>query len=153
MIVLQASSMVPYNSLKRILKTGHRGNRRLGTGRPDDEIYITPKDRPIVGARAARIGIFGETGTMVTFDDCLALCELTEQEIDAIAEHENLARTPALEMGSYLIEGPDGELRIQQIILDDIAAAQARGDLAHAAHLKQTLRQFIERHPGPRPAT
>ncbi len=27
---------------------------------------------------------------MLTFDDCLALCELTEEEIDAIAEHEHL---------------------------------------------------------------
>ena len=50
-------------------------------------------------------------------------------------------------MGSYLMETPDGELRIQRIILDDIAAAQTRGDLAHAARLKQTLRRFIERHP------
>jgi hypothetical protein len=87
---------------------------------------------------------------MVTFDDCLALCELTEDEVDAIAEHENLTQTAALEMGSYLIEGPDGELRIQHIILDQIAAARSRGNLAHAARLKQTLRQFIERHPGQR---
>jgi hypothetical protein len=90
---------------------------------------------------------------MVTFDDCLALCELTEDEVAAIAEHENLAQTPALEMGSYLLETPDGELRIQRIILDDIAAAQTRGDLAHAAHLKQTLRRFIERHPAHRSHT
>ena len=87
---------------------------------------------------------------MVTFDDCLALCELTEDEVDAIAEHENLTQTAALEMGSYLIEGPDGELRIQRIILDEIAASRSRGDLPHAARLKQTLRQFIERHPGRR---
>ena len=40
---------------------------------------------------------------MITFDDCLAFCELTEDEIDAIAEHEHLPETVALEMGSYLI--------------------------------------------------
>lgn len=84
---------------------------------------------------------------MVTFEDCLALCELTEDEIDAIAEHEHLSETVALEMGSYLIRGPGGEVRIQRIILDDIGAAQRRGDLVHAAHLKQTLRRFIEQHP------
>lgn len=84
---------------------------------------------------------------MVTFDDCLSLCELTEDEIAAIAEHEHLPDTVALEMGSYLVHGPDGDLRIQQIILDDISTAQQRGDLVHAAHLKQTLRMFIEQHP------
>ena len=37
---------------------------------------------------------------MITFDDCLALCELTEEEIDAIAEHEHLTGTVALEMAT-----------------------------------------------------
>jgi hypothetical protein len=84
---------------------------------------------------------------MITFEDCLALCELSEAEIDAIAEHEHLPGTVALEFGACLVRGPDGALRIQQIIIDDIGAAQQRGDLAHAARLKQTLRRFIEQHP------
>jgi hypothetical protein len=83
---------------------------------------------------------------MLTFEDCLALCELTEDEIDAIAEHEQVSETVALELGSYLIHGPDGQLLIQHMIVDDIQAARRRGDLAHAAHLKQTLRRFIEEH-------
>jgi len=84
---------------------------------------------------------------MITFEDCLAFCALSEDEIDAIAEHEHLTETVALEMGNYVVRTPDGELRIQQIIIDDIGAAQARGDVAHAARLKQTLRRFIEQHP------
>ena len=84
---------------------------------------------------------------MLTFEDCLALCELTEDEIDAIAEHERISETVALELGSYLIHGPDGQLLIQHMIVDDIQAARRRGDLAHAAHLKQTLRRFIEGPP------
>jgi hypothetical protein len=84
---------------------------------------------------------------MITFNDCLALCELTEDEIVAIAEHEHLPDTVALEMGSYLIHGPGGEVRIQRIIVDDISAAQRRGDLVHAARLKRTLVRFIEQHP------
>ncbi len=83
---------------------------------------------------------------MLTFEDCLAFCKLTEEEIDAIAEHEHLPETVAMELGRYLIEGPGGELLIQHMIIDDIRAAQQRGDLAHAARLKQTLRRFIEEH-------
>jgi hypothetical protein len=96
---------------------------------------------------AVGIGI-GRRQTMITFDDCLAFCELTEEEIDAIAEHEHLTETVALEMGNWVIRRPDGELRIQRIIIDDIRAAQERGDLGRAARLKQTLRRFIEQHPG-----
>jgi hypothetical protein len=84
---------------------------------------------------------------MITFEDCLAFCELSEDEIDAIAEHEHLTETVALEMGSYVIQTPDGELRIQKIIVDDISAAQARGDVVRAARLKQTLRRFVEQYP------
>lgn len=80
---------------------------------------------------------------MLTFEDCLTLCELTEDEIDAIAEHEQISQT---ELGSYLIHGPDGQLFIQRMIIDDIQAARRRGDPAHAAQLKQTLRRFIEEH-------
>jgi hypothetical protein len=83
---------------------------------------------------------------MLTFEDCLELCELTEDEVDAIAEHEQLSRTVAVELGQYLIQGPDGQLLIERMIVDDIIAARQRGDLARAAHLKQTLRRFIEAH-------
>ena len=81
---------------------------------------------------------------MLTFDDCVALCELTEEEIAAIAEHEHLPMIVAAELGNYLIHGPDGQVLIQRMIVDDIQAARRRGDLVHAAHLKQTLRRFIE---------
>lgn len=83
---------------------------------------------------------------MVTFEDCLSLCELTEEEVDAIREHEHVSETVALELGSCLIHGPDGQLYIENMIVDDILAAQRRGDLAHAAQLKRTLRTFIETH-------
>jgi hypothetical protein len=83
---------------------------------------------------------------MLTFEECLAVCELTEDEIDAIAEHEHVPEMLAVEIGSYIVHGPDGEARIKRMILDDIRTAQERGNLAHAAHLKRTLRHFIEEH-------
>ena len=42
--------------------------------------------------------------------DCLELCELSEEEVRAIAEHEHIPEVVALELGDYLIGGPDGEL-------------------------------------------
>jgi hypothetical protein len=83
---------------------------------------------------------------MLTFEDCLALCELTEAEVAAIAEHEHLPQLPAVELAAYLMKGPDGQVLVQHMIVDDIRAAQRRGDLVHAAMLKQTLRQSIEEH-------
>jgi hypothetical protein len=44
------------------------------------------------------------------------------------------------------MKGADGQVLVQHMIVDEIRAAQERGDLVHAAALKQTLRDFIERH-------
>jgi hypothetical protein len=98
--------------------------------------------------QGGRIECVSGTGeiAMLTFEDCLAFCALGEEEIDAIAEHEHIGETAALELGSYLIEGQDGQVLIQHMIVDDIVAAQKRGDWAHAARLKQTLRHCIESH-------
>ena len=84
---------------------------------------------------------------MLTFDDCVALCELTEEEIAAIAEHEHLPMIVAAELGNYLIQGPDGALRIKRIILDDLMVADRAGDNGRALMLKLVLRHFVERHP------
>ena len=85
---------------------------------------------------------------MLTFEDCLELCELSEEEIRAIAEHEHLPQIVALELGNYLMRGPDGELLVSHMLIDDIRAAERRGDRVHAATLKRALRQFIEQHVG-----
>ena len=83
---------------------------------------------------------------MLRFEDCLELCELSEEEILAIAEHEHLPEIVALELGDYLMRGPDGELLVSHMFIEDIRAAERRGDLVHAAQLKRTLRHFIEEH-------
>jgi hypothetical protein len=83
---------------------------------------------------------------VLTFEDCLALCELTESEVAIIAEHEHLPQLPAVEFAAYIMKGADGQVLVQHMIVDEIRAAQERGDLVHAAALKQTLRDFIERH-------
>lgn len=84
---------------------------------------------------------------MLTLQDCIALCDLTEEEVDAIAEHEHLPEIVAAEFGNYLLQGPDGVPRIKRVILDDIAAARARRDDKHALVLKLVLRHFVATHP------
>ena len=84
---------------------------------------------------------------MLTWIDCLGLCDLTEAEIEAVAEHEHLPEIVALELGNYLVHSTGGVPMIKHIIRDDIAAAQARGDHRHAATLKLVLRHFIDTHP------
>jgi len=83
---------------------------------------------------------------MLTLQDCLELCELTEDEVLAIAEHENLTEIAALEFGNYLVHTPAGERRIRAMIVEDLDAARARDDVRHAALLKLVLKHFIDTH-------
>ncbi len=82
---------------------------------------------------------------MLTYDDCVAMSDLTADEIDAIAEHEHVPAIVALEMGRYLMTCKDGSLVLRKMILDDIDAARARGDTLHAACLRMVLRDFCKR--------
>ena len=84
---------------------------------------------------------------MITIEDCIALSELSEPEILAIAEHEHVPEMIAAEMGNYLLHSPNGETCIKGMILDDIRDAQERGDTLHAVKLKMVLRHFMEQHP------
>lgn len=84
---------------------------------------------------------------MLTFEDCLGMCELTEEEVAAVAEHEHLPMIVAAELGNYIIQGPDGAFRVKRIIIDDIRHAASVGDMTHVLALKLVLRHFVERHP------
>ncbi len=83
----------------------------------------------------------------LTFEDCLALCDLTEQEVLAIAEHQHVPVIAALEMGNYLVRTNEGEQRVKAMIRDDIADAAVGGDRLRALALKSIIRDYILRHP------
>ena len=84
---------------------------------------------------------------MLSLTDCLALCDLSEEEVLAIAHHEHLPEIAAAELGNYLVRTPEGEMRIKSIIRDDIAEACACGDRQRELALKLMLRDFVAQHP------
>ena len=84
---------------------------------------------------------------MLTFEDCLALCNLSEEEIAAIAEHEHMPEIAALELGEYLVHTNDGERCIKSMIIDDIERSKASGNIKHVKLLESVLKQFILTHP------
>ena len=84
---------------------------------------------------------------MLTIDDCIALCGLTEEEVQAIAEHERIPQVAAAEMAHYLVRTSDGELRVKSMIKDDIAAAADSGNRERELALKLILCQFVRQHP------
>lgn len=84
---------------------------------------------------------------MLTYEDCVGMSDLIEEEVDAIAEHEHIPNIVATELGNYLVHEEPGIPKIRRIILDDIEMAEQKGDKEHALALKLTLRHFVQTHP------
>lgn len=84
---------------------------------------------------------------MISKDDIIGLCDLEEDEIDAIAEHEHIPEVAAAALGDYLMHQTNGVARVHSMIVDDIRDALGRNDGPHAASLYVTLRHFMSHHP------
>ncbi|MEX2228589.1 MAG: hypothetical protein WEB13_03020 [Dehalococcoidia bacterium] len=85
---------------------------------------------------------------MISLEDMIAISQLDEMEIDALAEHEHIPESAAAALGAYLLHTEHGEAQISEMIFEDIEAARGRGDIHHAAQLKLVLRHFVEKHGG-----
>lgn len=90
---------------------------------------------------------------MITIQDCIALCGLSEEEVLAIAEHEHVPEVVAAGLAEELLKQAHGAEKIRHMIIDDIRAARARGDMCHCRELLHCLKAFLEAHPEAVPAT
>lgn len=88
---------------------------------------------------------------MISLEDCIGLCGLTEEEVLAIAEHEHVPDIVATALASYLSQDDRGLDAVRDMIIDDIRDGQARGDRAHVVALLRVLHHFLRTHPEARP--
>jgi hypothetical protein len=84
---------------------------------------------------------------MICLEDCIALCDLSEEEILAIAEHEHIPEIAAVALADYLLHQEHGAETIRDMLRGDIRAALARHDRRHARELFMALRHFLSSHP------
>jgi len=84
---------------------------------------------------------------MLTYKDCLGVCDFDEDEIVAVAEHEHLPQFVAIAYAEYLIHTDDGVPMLKKIILDDISEAQRLCNREKVEHLERVLRHFVVTHP------
>ena|SRR6476661_8601762 len=84
---------------------------------------------------------------MISLDDCIAFCGLSEAQVLALAEHEHIPEIAAAALAEHLLGQPDGCRTIGAMMADDVTWAAGRGDEHHAEELKAALRQFVALHP------
>ncbi|MEO1198725.1 MAG: hypothetical protein AAFX39_05760 [Pseudomonadota bacterium] len=83
---------------------------------------------------------------MISSDDIIALCGLTEDQVAAIAEHEHMPDMTAAALADYLMHRPGGADRVRQMIIDDIKAALDTHHIGHAVNLMEALKRFCTEH-------
>jgi hypothetical protein len=89
---------------------------------------------------------------MITLEDCIGMCGLTEEEVLAIAEHEHLPEVAATALAQYLLSREHGSAKVRDMIVDDIREAQWSGNKEHVTTLLHVLHHFLLTHPEARPS-
>ena len=83
---------------------------------------------------------------MISFEDCVAFCGLSAEEVAAIAEHEHVPEVAAAALANYLMKRVHGPEAIRNMIVDDIRAALDERRFEHAAALFAALRHYLSTH-------
>lgn len=84
---------------------------------------------------------------MISLEDCIAFCGLTEEEVLAIAEHEHLPEIDAAAFAQCLLSQEHGSEKVRDMIVDDIRQAQFDGNKEHVLSLLHALHHFLKTHP------
>ncbi len=84
---------------------------------------------------------------MLTIEDMIDMSDFTQEEVDAIAEHEHCSRVIATGLGESLVQQPVGRKRICRMIREDLEAARAAGDRERILQYELALQSFCGRHP------
>jgi hypothetical protein len=87
------------------------------------------------------------SSSMLSLRDCFAFSELTDEEVQVIAEHEHIPEIVAAELGNGLVHSEDGVLMIKAYMLDCIEHARRNGHFDRADALYAVYRRFDAAHP------
>ena len=83
---------------------------------------------------------------MITLEDCIGLCGLSEDEVLAIAEHEHVPEIAATALAQYVLFQEHGTEKLRDMIVDDIRQAQRIGAKQHVLTLLHVLHHFLKTH-------
>lgn len=124
----------------------HRSDAAISADRPGSSVVTQGFNRKRSAGASVVLDV-EEDIAMLTAQDCLALSELSSDEIDVIARHEHVPTIVAAELGHHLVGRSDGAPLIKRFLMDDIEVAERLGQGSRVRHLRRLLQDFADRHP------
>ena len=86
---------------------------------------------------------------MLSIRDCLDYCDLTDEEVLLIAEHEDIPDAAAAQLCCGLVQTPEGVLALTHYMRELIERANACGDVHKAKLAASDCERFMKDHPLP----
>lgn len=86
---------------------------------------------------------------MLSIRDCLDYCDLTDEEVALIAEHEEIPDAAAAQVCCGLVQTPEGVMVLTNFMLELIERANACGDVRKAERAASVCARFMNDHPLP----
>jgi len=77
----------------------------------------------------------------------MRLCELNEEEFDAIAQHQRLPTIIAIEAAEKIMSEQDGESKVRQMIEGDLVLTDRTTHYDQATHWEHVLQHFNKTYP------
>lgn len=86
---------------------------------------------------------------MLSLRDCLDYCDLTDDEVALIAEHQDIPDVAAAQIACGLVQTPEGVQVITQCMEDLVERARSQGQLERVAAMEAVRARFMKDHPCP----
>jgi hypothetical protein len=84
---------------------------------------------------------------MISIKDCLDYSDLTEDEVDVIAEHEHLPYPCAVELACGLAQSEEGTEILRCLLKNALGDAKVQADATALKAAKRAYAQFAADHP------
>lgn len=83
---------------------------------------------------------------MLSIRDCLDYCNLTDEDVTLLAEHEAIPKIAAAQLMCGLVQTPEGVLIVTRYMQELAENAHRRGDFEKAQHTRRICARFISAH-------
>jgi hypothetical protein len=85
---------------------------------------------------------------MISIRDCIDYSNLTDDEVEVIAEHEHLPFDSAAQLACCLAQSDEGSQVLRCLLKDAVCDARTCGKQQALRLARRALRQFSANHPG-----
>lgn len=84
---------------------------------------------------------------MISIKDCLDYCDLTEDEVAVIAEHEHLPYASAVQLACCLAQSDGGSEVLRCLLKNALCDAENCGRIQTLDEAQRAYTQFAANHP------